>query len=229
MNYKVGNSDKLCKREKLYKVQLLSTNGSQKESILAREDTLYNSFISTNLAIAEREIIDVTKKDLKEILVKRAVDYISIRQRSKREIEQYYRRIIAQKYRKYYSPHFWELIDIKQIKTDCLNELTRLELLDDTLFARSFVAYRTNLKPRGKRMIFYELMSKGIDKDTATKIIEESEINEEEMIKKILENKFRTDAIKGNPYAKENQKIIRYLMQKGFEYNKIEKFIKNEK
>jgi regulatory protein len=61
----------------------------------------------------------------------------------------------------------------EDVITHELERLSNAGLLDDPAFARSWVADRQLHAPRGRRLLRYELLSKGIDPDSAEAAVDE--------------------------------------------------------
>ena len=110
------------------------------------------------------------------------------------------------------------------------NIITRLKkenLINDEKFAMAFIHTREALKPKGRKVLFLELRQKGIDKDLINKILEK-EYNQEkefELAKKAA--KGRIERYKNLPEKKAEQKIISFLLRRGFSWSVIKKVIRN--
>jgi regulatory protein len=87
-----------------------------------------------------------------------ALRLLEVRPRAEREIRDRLRR-------KQFEP---EQIDAT------VSRLRNLGLLDDAQFARLWVANRTATSPKGSQALRYELISKGVDKHVAGKIVEDA-------------------------------------------------------
>ena len=87
-----------------------------------------------------------------------------------------------------------------------IEKLRSYGYLNDRAYARAYV--NTYGKDRGKLRLAYELGSKGIDKSIIDEVLPESEVENA----KILADK------KAKKYP-EKEKMIRYLMSRGFDYD----------
>ena len=102
--------------------------------------------------------------------------------------------------------------------------LEKVSLLDDRRFALNYARSRLNKKPRGSRVLRYELFKKGIHSQLTGEVISSiyDEISEEELIRKLVKKKTVrrkvTDEIKDGLYRK--------LSRLGFSYESIEKVLK---
>jgi regulatory protein len=113
------------------------------------------------------------------------------------------------------------------VKKDVMEELEKLGLLDDQKFAETFARDRLNFGLKGKRMIFAELVKRGIDnkniKNVLADITEESE--EEACIQLIRKygNRYRNLSL-----SEKKQKYYGLLTRRGFSYAVIKKALKLE-
>jgi regulatory protein len=128
----------------------------------------------------------------------RAVDLVSRRLRSEREIRDY-------AFRKQWSKENLEKV---------IERLYERDYLNDEKFAESFVRSRATLRNFSKRKMELELMKKGINKEIIAKILDDSEDFDENQALKNLVAKKRKN------YENE-QKLIAYLARQGFSYDKI--------
>lgn len=112
---------------------------------------------------------------------------------------------------------------------DIVNETIKIlkesKLIDDVSFTRFWIESRLRGKPKGKTVIFSELIQKGIDKELIEEeiITLQKEYPEEEAIIKLVnkaQEKYRNFA----GFAK-TQKIIAYVVRRGFSYDKTRRVI----
>ncbi|HPQ79895.1 MAG TPA: RecX family transcriptional regulator, partial [Candidatus Dojkabacteria bacterium] len=78
-------------------------------------------------------------------------------------------------------------------------------------------------KPRGKYIIVSELISKGINKDLAEQTVDELIKDEYDILKRVFQKKYGESKL-----LKEDRKKIDFLLRKGFDWDLIERLIKNE-
>lgn len=67
-----------------------------------------------------------------------------------------------------------------------LERLLEMKYLDDYLYVQAFARDRLKFRPRGKRMIEFELKRKGVDAAVAAKGLADLEIDEVETARKIF-------------------------------------------
>jgi len=129
--------------------------------------------------------------------------------------------------------------DLKQV----LSRLKELKYLDDTAYTKDFIESRISSRPRGKFLLKRDLKNKGIHPDLAARIVEESEINEEEIAFEALLKKFKRysqqlsetcdqidDQNHIQPHAqddlrKQKEKALRFLASRGFKIDAIYKAV----
>ena len=107
-----------------------------------------------------------------------------------------------------------------------INFLREYNLLNDTNYAKMYVKDRS--RNQGKNKIKYKLIQKGIDEN----IIEEelNKIDKDEIKKVVYEmalKKYRVLSKRENDNYKLTQKLYRFLMGKGYDYDLIKDVIKS--
>jgi len=142
--------------------------------------------------------------------------FLSIRQRSRKEIEAYIQKKSA----------------AKEISSDIVETvLTRLEELDyvnDRSFAKSFITSALLGKPKGPNTIRFELKRKGISEEIIQEMVSSTEEIQSEEIQ--LELAHKSLGRKGEQYQKLpllecKRKVHDYLMRKGFANSIIHRLV----
>lgn len=95
-----------------------------------------------------------------------------------------------------------------------VKRLKELHYLDDHAFAKSYIATKTAINPKGRYLLTRELRFKGIPKEIIDKTWEELNIDERELAQKLIEKKRRTLA--RVPAERRREKILYYLGSRGF-------------
>lgn len=110
----------------------------------------------------------------------------------------------------------------EEIIDEVVNYLIEYGFVDDESYTLLFCRDKRNINGYGPVKIAYILRQKGIDDATITHGLEEytSEI-EKKMIEAIVEKKYLRDGI----LQKEREKIIRFLLSRGFHYNEIKEVL----
>ncbi|KKS96050.1 MAG: regulatory protein RecX, regulatory protein [Candidatus Gottesmanbacteria bacterium GW2011_GWA2_43_14] len=139
-----------------------------------------------------------------------ALKLLSLRPRSVREMENKLSSYLA---RKKYPAGFLEKL---------IAELTRLNFLNDLEFARWWAEQRGRANIKGKTFIKKELQSKGIDREVIAEVL--SALGTEDEYEKALQ-------LAGKKFSKlaldrqSEQKLGRYLQNRGFSYDVVRKVI----
>jgi len=106
---------------------------------------------------------------------------------------------------------------------ELFNRLNRLELIDDKQFALWWISQRLEFKPKGKKILNYELRIKGVDRNIIQEVLETVEIDEEKIATQFLAKKeYR---FKGLPKREARLKMSQFLARKGLSWEVIEKVV----
>ncbi len=116
----------------------------------------------------------------------------------------------------------------KDIVDEAIEYVKSYRYLDDERYARDYITYQMSM--RSKARIIQDLNGKGIPKDILMPIIEELYAEDEgeselEQIKKLLVKK-HFDHLSTD--VKEKQKIIAFLMRKGYNLSSIKRAMEEE-
>lgn len=102
-----------------------------------------------------------------------------------------------------------------------IQELINENFIDEGRFARAFTLDKFRINKWGKVKIRQQLRQKQVDEDEIENALNALLINEyQEMIKSLIEQKQKSLPVDQEPNQKK-QKVIRFLLQKGFEYELI--------
>lgn len=97
-------------------------------------------------------------------------------------------------------------------------------LVDDDLYVKFFVEDSFRIKNKGARKIVYELKQRGIDDEKIGEAMEEASDMEYEALKEAYERKLEATKSETDPYKRKN-KIIRFLISRGFDYSDIKEIV----
>ena len=113
-----------------------------------------------------------------------------------------------------------EFLLIPEAKEEILLYLMKENFLNEERFAKSYVRGKFYIKKWGKNKIKLNLLQKGISEKLILKSF--SEINQEDYVKelKLLIEKLQPLG-KGLKEYQRKQKLIKFLMSKGYEYEEI--------
>lgn len=149
-------------------------------------------------------------------LMERMYRLFNIRQRSEREVRNYFKNLSFKRKIK-------DQEQISEVAIELLiNKLKQKRLINDEEFAKSWVQSRS--KKKGKIAIKLELIQKGIDKEIIEEALEKV-VDEENVAQKALEKKMRV--WKNLPPLEFKKKAYEFLMRKGFEYSQVKDVIEN--
>ncbi len=144
-------------------------------------------------------------------LMTRVYGLLNIRQRSEKEVRDYFRI-------KNYEARIKGREEISQILVDKVIEtLKQKGFINDEVFAKAWVESRT--KKKGWRVIQSELIQKGIDREIIESIKEQvlSFKDESQTAKNLLEKK--AGVWKNLPKLEFRKKALEFLMRRGFDYS----------
>ena len=175
------------------------------------EDIILKYSLLLKKEITEKELESIKLDNIKEEIYEVALKYISIKMRSRKEIETYLKK-------KEYS------------SSDISNTIERLEkngFINDEMYAKAFINDKFNLSNSGPNKIKKELLKQGIKEDIIDNYI--YSINEEELVNKLdrlVDKKIKT--IKNCSGNVLKQKLINYFMNEGYYLKDIERILENK-
>lgn len=179
----------------------------------------YNLFIGKE--INESEYLAILHDDLGERFFNRAVDYLGSSIKTEMQIRKYLRNLLFRKKGLWYKD--LDKDNSEKLLAGTMEKLAKYSYLNDEEFAEMFIESRIKNKPRGKNVLFSELLSKGVPKEIAEKKVNELVVDEYDMLKRVYEKKY-----KGEKITKLDRKKIDFLLRKGFSWDLIERYIDNE-
>lgn len=122
-----------------------------------------------------------------------------------------------------------KLEDKKYTKTD-INDTIKFcidqHFLDDVEYAKNFIRARDAIRPRGRRILKFELIKKGVEKDDINKAFEDEEISnrdEKEMAVRIVERKSKQCATLSKEVV--YRRLFGLLARRGFDINIIKEVL----
>jgi len=155
--------------------------------------------------LSAQEIAELQRRDTEERAYERALDLLSYRPRSAAEI--------ARRLRKAdFPPSTIEAV---------LTRLERVGLVDDLAFARYWVENRETFRPRGHRMLRWELRQKGI----ADQIIDEVLASVDERASAHRLARKRATRLRHLDEMTFRRRLSNYLARRGFPYSIISEVV----
>lgn len=178
-----------------------------KPGLRVSESTLARSGLYTGKALDDRAIEKIVRADASERAHSIAVNFISYRPRSSKEIHD---KLACKGF-------------TREIAIEVIDQLKEFDLLDDLQFARMFVRDKLRGKPMGRAMLRRKLLEKGISFAMTERVLKEyiSDENEDEAAKALAARKMRTGRSRFSaldPSAKQ-KKLVDYLLSRGFSHD----------
>lgn len=157
--------------------------------------------------LTEEKISSLLEKDALEVAYQRALDLLNHRPRSEKEIRQ---RLTD----KGFQPD-----QIDQV----VEKLKKASLVKDETFARMWVESRNEFHPRGRRLLRYELRSKGITDQHIDSALEKIPGEEELARKAAIQYARRLDGLDWQLFR---NRLSGFLARRGFSYSTIAPIVK---
>ncbi len=175
------------------------------------------SFSLSDLALLEAKITvgqELSAEEVKSLqesseldkFYQRILNLLSLRSRSEYEIRTYLK--------KHNCPT--DQADI------ILNKLSEKKYINDLAFSISWIQNRQLLRPSSKTKLINELKIKGINKEIISQAFEETQPDEIESLKVIVEKKRKLTRFQ------DNQKLMQYLIRQGFHYSEIKNVLTDQ-
>ncbi len=158
------------------------------------KDTVIKFHLYENKEIIQSEIAKIKEFEEFTDAKEKAVNYISYRERSRKEIEDYLKNKGIKK------------VIIQKV----LSDLEKANLVDDHKFASTWVKDRNKNNPRGNFALKIELQKKGIDEVEIENILQS--VDEKENALKVFKKAVR----KYGKNKNSKEKIYGYLKRRGF-------------
>jgi len=173
------------------------------------ENTLIKFDLQKGREIAEAEVEGIENEEIVVKAFNSAIRSLKLRDHSEKEIRDKLKR-----------KEFNNSVIEKAIA-----KLYKLDFLNDKRFAKIWVSDRIKLKPKGKKALKIELRQKGVDPNIIENVLEEcfGEEGELELAKKVFEKaEKKYSGLEGQD---KKQKMIKYMMSRGFSWDLVEKVI----
>ncbi|WP_096187909.1 recombination regulator RecX [Evansella halocellulosilytica] len=177
----------------------VNRGASDEYAVTISEDIFVKKHLKKGMELTEDDIVALRQEDTLDKAFQKALNYLSYRMRSEKEVYNY-------------------LLDQEASPEEAdqmMDRLRDLNLLDDGAFAASFVRTKKNTQKKGPFIIEQELYQKGISQQNIDKAM--LEYPEEEQLDnaiKAVEKKqksYRSDSVK-----QRRQKLVQFLVQRGF-------------
>lgn len=172
------------------------------------EDVLIAYRLQKGLQMDFDMVAELIQKDAIHKSYNAAIHYLSYRMRTKKEISDY----LAKKD-----------VDDEHIR-QVIDKLLRERLLDDAVYADTFVHNRIRMTDKGPILVKQELLEKGVQAEIAEKAVEQyTEKTQYEKAHKWATKKL--DQGGKNAFRKQLQQVQQTLVQKGFSQDVIQRIL----
>jgi len=157
------------------------------------------AWLDVGQEISDEKIARLRAEDEREVVYLKTLNFIQYRPRSSQELRRYL---------------------VKQQASDdmveqTLERLQRAGLVDDARFAQSWVENRTDLRPRSRQALAYELRQRGIDSQIISEALEEVD-DGPLAIEAARKQSRRYQDLEWQDFR---QKTCAYLARRGFNYS----------
>jgi len=164
-------------------------------------DRLVAGWLNTGQEISDEKITELKSADAREVAFQSALHLLKFRPRTESEIRS---RLLM----KSISP---------QVVEEVIERLRRNQMLDDRRFTIEWIENRSELRPRGRRLLEFELRKHGVEQE----IIQDSlaEVDDEQLAYQAAARRVRK--YQELEWSEFRIKLARYLSQRGFQYDTI--------
>ncbi len=171
--------------------------------------------------ITQETLDELFFSELESRFFDRAMGFLDRAPKTERQVRIYLKDLSFKKRGSWFDSLNTEMLS--KIIEKVIEKLNEYQYIDDERFAELFVTSRMKNKPRGKDVLLMELISKGVAKDTAQKVLTLLVEDEASLLKQTYQKKYKEEKITMN-----DRKKIDFLRRKGFNWDLIEQFINNE-
>jgi regulatory protein len=170
------------------------------------DEVLIRYTLHTGMELTERFVEELAEADSEDTGKQKAMRYLGIRPRTRREIATYLAR-------KGYS---------EMVTSRVIERLVALRLLDDAEFARMFCRDRLKLKPTGSQLLKKLLLQKGVPRPTAEEVMAEFfEPETEQTLAAAAAARFlrkKLEPRSADDEAAVKRRLLDHLLRRGFSY-----------
>ncbi len=175
-------------------------------------DTISKNNLYEGRAITKTALEKIYKTEIYNKLLQKVLKYLDIRPRSEKEIRNYLKKKID-----VIKNHNLDPVLLQDILDQIITRLSDLNFIDDKKFCRELVLAKIKRNKYSYREIELRLIQSGLDKNIYLDILNNLYTKKTEKI--ILKN-----LIKKRKY-KSKDKLINYLLTKGFNYKTVKELL----
>lgn len=156
------------------------------------------AWLEVGQEISDEKIAQLKADDEREAAYQRAVNYLSYRLRTETEIRKNLRKHDVS----------------EEVIENVIDRLQRSGLVDDARFALNWVENRSEMRPRGRRALSYELRQKGVNSKIIQQVVDS--IDEDELAYQAASLRYRK--LRNLEFQDFRKKMYSHLAQRGFNY-----------
>lgn len=157
--------------------------------------------------LSEKEIEKIARESEYQKNLDRLLRFTTMRPRSEKEIENYFMRK--------------KMPEV--LRESLFNRLKKLGFINDYEFAKWWIEQRKIFKPKGSKVLVYELRKKGISREIAEGILEKEPEEEEALARRVFEKVKRKYV--GMDRYKVRKKLYEYMARRGFNWEIVKKIL----
>ena len=185
---------------------------------------LVNSGLQIGKEYTKSQLDDLIQESQFGKAYERALNYVMIRPRSEKEINDYLRRSFLFPKPKIYNDkqgktHIKKTeVNKEQVTAMIDRVIERLHekgYINDEKFARAWVNSRQLTKKSSKRRMTQELLTKGVDSNTIATVLQNTEIDESQNLQQLIVKKRKLTKYQ------DDVKLTQYLLRQGYNYEDI--------
>lgn len=181
-----------------------------KYSFSIGEEHLIKIKLKEGQVLDHQSISAIKAKEDESRLLDKAINFLSYRPRSEKEINDYLIKSISKQ-----ENIKWSEAKESSIPTSILQKLQKYGYVNDKDFAKWWVDSRTKARPKGRRLVALELKRKGITEEIIEKVLPKSSTSDINLALKVLDKKrAKLATLKGYQVK---QKAYYYLNSRGFD------------
>ncbi|GAB4369816.1 MAG: hypothetical protein Kow0042_11710 [Calditrichia bacterium] len=176
------------------------------QEIIFTPETILKYVLASDKEFSDREFLQILEEDSVRQAKDQAMRYLAIRPHSRLELV---KKMRTKGYR-------YEVIN------RALDELEKLDLVNDSEFARLFIQNELKLRPVARVMLQQKLAARGIDREIYLPLLQEmySEEMELKLVRELTQKFLQSPSRQADRKVKE--KLVRHLQNKGFQWDHIQ-------
>ncbi len=156
------------------------------------------AWLEVGQEISDEKIADLRDEDEREVPYQRSLKFLNYRPRSEAEIRQYLQKNGVS----------------EEVIAEVVERLQRAGLVDDLRFAQSWVENRSDLRPRSRRALSFELQQRGINAEVIQQTVDQ--VDDEELAYQAAQKHARR--FRELELQEFRRKMYGFLARRGFNY-----------